>query len=200
MTLEVVNTVAACATLVVIAATAITAVVQLRHLRASNQIEAFNELRQAYESPHVAAAHKYLDTQLHRDLEDPAFRYAIAHRFARTDESHAAVKHLLNLGHVFETMGLLVKSDLVPSELVLATWSDHIVACWKLFEPVTAIFRTKQDPTSWLNFEYLAVLAQRWREKYPAGTYPKNMPRLPLEYRWAAADLEYEASLEAKGA
>ncbi len=50
MSLELVNTLATCATFVVIAATAIAAIVQLRQLRASNQIIAFNELRQAYEN------------------------------------------------------------------------------------------------------------------------------------------------------
>ena len=151
MTLELVNTLATCATFAVIAATAITAIVQLRHVRASNQIAAFNDLRQTYESSHLAAAHKYVDTYLHRDLEDPAFRYAIAHRSGRTEESHALVKH-------------------------------------------------RQDPASWENFEYVAVLAARWRQKHPTGSYPKNMPRLPLEYRWAEADREYEASLKANDA
>src|ERR1700684_621523 len=127
MTIELVNTLATCATFVVIALTAIAAIVQLRHLRASNQIAAFNELLKAYESAHLAAAHLYVDTRLHRDLEDPSFRYAIAHRFSRTEESHAAVKHLLNIEQFFETIGLLVKSHLIPSELVPATWSDIIV-------------------------------------------------------------------------
>ena len=70
MSLDFVNTLATCATFVVISATAIAAIVQLRQLRASNQIVAFNELRQAYENPHLSAAHKYIDTQLARDLED----------------------------------------------------------------------------------------------------------------------------------
>ncbi|HET7815177.1 MAG TPA: hypothetical protein VFL13_12475 [Candidatus Baltobacteraceae bacterium] len=196
MTLELVNTLATCATFVVIAVTATAAIVQLRHMWAGNQIAAFNELRQAFESPNLAAAHKYIDTQLHRDLEDPAFRYAIAHRSARTGESHAAVKHLLNIGHFFETMGLLVKSNLVPSELVLATWSDVIVWCWKQLVPVTWIFRNRQDPVASENFEYIAVLAARWRQEHPSGTYPANMPRLPLEYPWADADFEYETSMQ----
>ena len=199
MTLELVNTLATCATFVVIAATAIAAIVQLRHLQASNQIAAFNELRKALESPHLAAAHQYIDTHLHRDLEDPAFRYAIAHRSARTEASHAIVKHVLNFGQFFETIGLLVKSNLVPSELVLATWNDIIVWSWKQFAPITAIFRNSQDPAAYENFEYIAVLAQRWQQKHPVGTYPKNMPRLPLEYPWAHADREYEAA-KAKGA
>ena len=193
MSLELVNTFATCATFAVIAATAIAAIVQLRHLRASNQIVAFNELRAAFESPHVAAAHKYVDTHLQRDLEDPAFRYAIAHRSNRTEADHARVKHLLNLGGFFENAGVLVRSGLVPKDLVLSTWSDNIVWVWKQYEPVTTIFRTKQDPLAFESFEYLAVLAQHWLQEHPGGSYPKNMPRLPLHYPWADADREYEA-------
>jgi len=200
VTLELVNTVATCATFVVIAATAAAAIVQLRHAQASNQIAAFNELRKALESTPVAAAHKYVDTHLRHDLEDPAFRYAIAHRSGRTEESHVVVKHLLTFAQQFETMGQLVKSNLVPSELVLATWSDIIVWSWKQFAPVTAIFRNSQDAAAYENFEYLAVLAQRWQQKHPAGAYPKNMPRVPLEYPWAQADREYEASRSASTA
>ncbi|MBV8282946.1 MAG: hypothetical protein JO347_12915, partial [Candidatus Eremiobacteraeota bacterium] len=45
MSLEVVNTVAAAVTALVIAATAILALIQLRHLRAGNQIAGFMTLR-----------------------------------------------------------------------------------------------------------------------------------------------------------
>jgi hypothetical protein len=196
MTLEAINTLVTCATFVVVATAATAAIIQLRHLRASNQIVAFNELREAFESPQLAAAHKYIDTHLQRDLEDPSFRYAIGHRFARTEDTHVRVKHLLNFGHFFETAGLLVKSGLVPRELVLATWSDVIVVGWQIYAPVTAIFRARQDVTSSENFEYLAVLAQRWRQEHTSGNYPPNMPRLPLDYRWTRDDEEYEATLE----
>jgi hypothetical protein len=51
MSFELVNTLATFGTFVVIAATAIAAVVQLRHARSSNQIAALNELRETMESP-----------------------------------------------------------------------------------------------------------------------------------------------------
>jgi hypothetical protein len=191
LSLELVNTLATCATFVVIAATAIAAIVQLRQLRASNQIVAFNELRQAYENPHLSAAHKYIDTQLTRDLEDPAFRHAVANRFARTEETHGAVKHLLNFGHFFESVGIVVKRGLVPKDLILETWSDIIVAGWTQFEPVTAIFRRTQDPIAYEAFEYLTVLARRWQKEHPNGSFPKNMPRIEINDPYAEADHKY---------
>lgn len=198
MSLEIVNTLATCATFVVIAATAVAAIVQLRHLRASNQIAAFNELRQAYENPHLAAAHKYVDTQLAHDLEDPAFRYAVAHRFQRTEETHAAVRHLLNFGQFFESIGTVVKEGLLRKELVLETWSDIIVAGWTQFEPVTAIFRRTQDPLAYETFEYLTVLARQWQKEHPNGSYPKDLPRIEIRDPYAEADRKYAESRSMK--
>jgi 23S rRNA G2069 N7-methylase RlmK/C1962 C5-methylase RlmI len=49
MTLEFLNTFASFGTFAVIAATAIAALVQLRHARSSNQIAAMNELQEVYQ-------------------------------------------------------------------------------------------------------------------------------------------------------
>jgi hypothetical protein len=197
MSYELVNTLATCATFLVIAVTAIAALVQLRHMRSSNQMTAFNDLRHTFESASLAAAHKYVDTQLHRDLEDPAFRYAIGHRSARTEEMHERIRHLLNFDYFFETIGLLVKFNFVPAELVFATWSEIIAWAWKRMVPVVAIYRTTQDPLAWENFEYAALLAERWLQSHPDGGYPRNTPRMPLEYPWAQADRDYAASVSA---
>jgi hypothetical protein len=188
MTFELVNTIATVATFVVIAATAIAALVQLRHMRAGNQIVAFGELSKAFESPQMLAAHKYIDTQLAHDLQDSAFREAIANRLARTDETHVKVRHLLNFGHFFESVAVVVKEGLVPSGLVLRMWSDIIVFGWKRFEPVVAIFRRSQDPLACENFEYLVVLAEDWLVAHPKGAYPANMRRLKIEDPWLEVD------------
>ena len=56
MSLELVNTFVTLGTFVVIAATAIAAIVQLRHARSSNHIVALNELRETTETPDFQAA------------------------------------------------------------------------------------------------------------------------------------------------
>ncbi len=89
---------------------------------------------------------------------------------------HGAVKHLLNFGHFFESVGIVVKAGLIRKELVLEAWSDIIVAGWTQFEPVTAIFRRTQDPLAYEAFEYLTVLARRWQNEHPNGSFPKNVP------------------------
>ena len=56
MSLELWNTIGTVGTFVVIATTAIAAIVQLRHMRSSDQIAALNELRETIESEHYQAA------------------------------------------------------------------------------------------------------------------------------------------------
>jgi len=59
MSLELVNTAATLGTFVVIAATAVTAVIALRHARSSNQIAALNELRAGRQTESFVNAPKW---------------------------------------------------------------------------------------------------------------------------------------------
>ena len=83
MSTELVNTFATLGTFVVIAATAIAAIVQLRHMRGSNQIEALNELREARETPEFQAALQFIG-ELPAIMRDPVFRYQLANRSGAT--------------------------------------------------------------------------------------------------------------------
>ncbi|HYL26729.1 MAG TPA: hypothetical protein VEW74_02780, partial [Candidatus Nitrosotalea sp.] len=60
MSLELWNTIATTGTFLVIAATAIAALKQLRHANSSNQIAALNELRNTHETPAFTAATQYI--------------------------------------------------------------------------------------------------------------------------------------------
>jgi hypothetical protein len=61
MSLELVNTFATLGTFLVIAATAIAAIVPVRHMRGSNQIVALNELRETTETAGFRAAQLFPD-------------------------------------------------------------------------------------------------------------------------------------------
>jgi len=64
MSLELINTFVTFGTFVVIAATAIAAIVQLRHARSSNHIAALNELRETTEVPDFQAALYFVQGEL----------------------------------------------------------------------------------------------------------------------------------------
>ncbi len=191
MSFELVNTLATLGTFVVIAATAIAAIVQLRHTRGSNQIAALSELRETMESREFAAASQFVRAELASKLRDAAFRYQIANRNARTDEYGALIAKMSLLGNVYEAMGLLVKTGLVEQALVMEMWSKNVLNDWERLAPYIAIRRRATGDGLYENFEYLAVLAQDWVAAHPKGTYPAGLPRLALKDEWLEADKKY---------
>jgi hypothetical protein len=194
MSLELVNTLATFGTFVVIAATAIAAVVQLRHARSSNHIAALNELRETMESADFQAAQHFVEGELSKRLQDPAFRYQTDAPAARTDETRPLHAKIDTFGNFFEGMGILVKTGLVDRDLVLEIWCGVVIRAWEGLAPITAIARRESDAV-WENFEYLTVLAREWKAAHPKGTYPAGAQRIELNDEWLEADKQYVASL-----
>jgi hypothetical protein len=195
MSLELVNTFATLGTFLVIAATAIAAIVQLRHMRGSNQITALNELRETRETPSFIAANQFVQGQLSAKLQDPAFRYQLAVTEARTDDFRQFISMIGAIGNYYEAMGVLVKAGLVDRGLVMQIWSDNARLAWERLSPVTAIVRRSVGDVLWENFEYLSVLSQDWMAVHPKGAYPANVRRAELKDEWLEADKQYAASL-----
>ncbi len=195
MTLEIFNSLATFGTFVVISATAIAAVVQLRHARGSNQIATLNELRETTETPQFLIAQHFVQTDLSKALEDPTLRYQIVNRAARTSENQILITKITTIGNYYENMGQFVKSGLVDRNLVLEIWCAIIVLYWDKIAPFTAISRRTQGRWIWENFEYLAVLAQDWAASHPEGTYPARIRRIELADHYEDADKKYADSL-----
>jgi hypothetical protein len=195
MSLELANTLATFGTFVVIAATAIAAIVQLRHARGSNHIAALNELRETMETPDFRAAYDFVTTGLSVKLQDPVFRHHVAARSARTDETRPFIGMVTVVGNFYEGMGVLVRTGLVEKELVLQMFSEQLTGAWERIAPVTAIFRRGSGPSIYENFEYLTVVAQDWLAERPDGTYPRDVRRIDIRDAWLDADKQYAASL-----
>jgi Domain of unknown function (DUF4760) len=194
MSLELVNTLATFGTFLVIAATAIAAIVQLRHARSSNHIAALNELRETMESADFQAAQHFVEGELAKRLSDPAFRYQTDAPAARTDETRPLHAKINSLGNFYESIGILVKTGLVDRDLVLEIWCGNVIRAWGALAPITAIARRKSDSV-WENFEYLTLLAREWKAVHPKGTYPAGVQRIELNDDWLEADNQYAASL-----
>jgi Domain of unknown function (DUF4760) len=194
MSLELVNTFATLGTFAVITATAIAAVIQLRHMRGSNQIVAMNELREARETPEFQLASQLI-ADLPVVMRDAAFRYQIANVSARTDENRPLIDKIGLVGNYYEAVGILVKAGLVEKSLVLDIWWANTVRDWERLAPVASILRRQGDEGVWENFEYLVFLAREWHAAHPKGTYPAGVPRLAHKDEWLEADQQYAASL-----
>jgi hypothetical protein len=190
MSLELWNTLATFGTFVVITATAIAALIQLRHMRGSNQISALSDLYAKRQAPEFVLASHFVFTGLPAKMQDPAFRYQIAHREARTAENAELIAHILIVGSFYEEMGLFVKAGLVDPDLVCDMHAPNIVAGWNaLLEPLS-VFR--YDSPAWgENFEYLAVVAEDWAAKHRLGAYPAHTRRIDVPSTWRDADDRY---------
>jgi hypothetical protein len=101
MSLELVNTLATFGTFVVIAATAIAAIVQLRHARSSNQIEALAELREEMENEEMQSAHRFIRHELAERLKDPIFRHQLWNLEGLSAENHLSWNQIRRLANCY---------------------------------------------------------------------------------------------------
>lgn len=186
MPLELMNTIAAILTTTIIAATGIAATVQLRHMRAANQIAGFMTLRNMLDDD----AHQHANKVLVREgdlTDDAGFREYLAlratqrdlHENERYDQLYSAVTMTAN---AFETLGTLVRNGAVDRQLFLEQYCAAVLRSWGQLKPYIALIRAaQQDDATWEDFEYMAALSERFVAKNPS-MYPLNMPRLLPSY------------------
>jgi Domain of unknown function (DUF4760) len=185
MTLEVWSTIASIGTFVVIGTTAIAALVQLRHMRSSNQIAILTTVYETLESEHFAAARRFLATELPRMLESDAGLALLAGPPPLPPET-APIREVANF---FENVGAFVKNGMIDKRIACDLWAGVVLLAWKAAEPVVLIRRARgPDQTAlWENFEYLAVLSEQFIQSHPDGTYPKGLRH--MQYAQRALDL-----------
>jgi hypothetical protein len=175
MSLELINAVASVGTFLVIGATAISAVVQLRHMRASNQLEGLLSVLARVEDANFNRWVTAAQRQLPELLADPAYRQSVIEGTFDRDVAW------LNLANSYDWVGSLVKNRLIPIDAFLDVYSYRVMQAWKVIEPVAALVRPHVGDAVWENFEYLYVKAEEFAEKHGVnGTYPKHVRRLKL--------------------
>ncbi|MBV8367000.1 MAG: hypothetical protein JO194_10955 [Candidatus Eremiobacteraeota bacterium] len=184
MSMEVWSLAASVGTLLVIAATAIAAMIQLRHMRSSNQITALSKLEEIWDDPEFRAKRRRVTDGLDERLRDPAFR-AELEKDTTTDSFAQDVVELTNF---FEGMGIYAKHGLADPNVIFDFWSAIIVGSWRRLAPAIAIMRRTSGPMLCENFQYLAAIAQRFNEAHPNGSVPKGAALAPLEDVWLKDD------------
>lgn len=177
MSFELWSTVGSVGTFVVIAATAIAALVQLRHMRGSNQIVALTECRETLESAEFQNAQNFVSYVLWERLRDPQEVLRIAKPESQFEGEYRAIDTVANF---FENLGVFVKNGIIDQKLACDTWSYVVLRNWRALLPIVTFVREDLGtPALWENFEYLAVISERYNRKHPNGSYPPGMPRLP---------------------
>lgn len=174
MSAEWVTALATFGTFIVITASATAALVQLRHMRGSNQIAAFNELREAIETAEFRAAYLFTVHELPKRLTDPREYPKLA--VSPLTGEYEPVRSLANL---FESFGTLVKHGVIDKKIACDTWSFIILGSWRSVAPLVAYHREAlKTPGIWENFEYLAVLSEDYL-RARTSSYPVGVRRMP---------------------
>jgi uncharacterized protein DUF4760 len=165
-------------TFVVIAASAVAALLQIRHMRSGNQIAAYNECRETMDSADFRTALNFIRTTLADRLAEPETLERI---FAgRLSDEYSGIRMVANL---FESMGLFVKTGMMDERIACELWSGIVLDSWRKLEPLTAVLRSRVSEGVWINFEYMAALSEKYSERFPAGEYPRGVHRMRLENR-----------------
>jgi len=181
MSLEALSAAAAAGTFIVITASAIAALVQLRHLRISNQLDGLLTFLQILQSAEMRELLNFVRHDLADRLRDPEFQNELRER-----PVNRAKHPELYVCQFFDHIGSHVRSGLIEEAIFLqTTWYD-VNLYWTLLTPVLEITRqnTPQDNRrkyAFENFEYLAARAALWMERHPNGNYPAGTPKMLAE-------------------
>lgn len=185
MSAEWLTAIATAGTFVVIAASAVAALIQLQHIRGSNQIAAMTEFRETMESEEFQRAQRFVSFELPERLKDPAEQ--IKATTLPFIEEYAAVATVANM---FEALGSFVRNGVIDADVACNVVALIAVRNWDALLPIITYVRRKVSSKAlWENFEYLALLSKRYIKVHPSGDYPRGVPRLP-EDPWLADTIE----------
>jgi len=190
LSFELINTIAAVGTFVVIGASAVAAVVQLRHMRAATELAAVLSVEKDFRSSELQEALRYVQSDLPFRMRDAGYRAELeAIGFA---DSRAHLE--LNVLNWFNELGTLLKNKIVAADPFMDMFGRLVVHYWDLLAPVVAVMRRRRGESQYHNFEYLARYARAWMTEHPAGLFPSRMHRGPLADPWRDEDAAAKGS------
>lgn len=184
MTAEFWSTIASVGTFIVITATAVAAVLQLRHMGAGNKVTYIQTFLAEYEGPVLRDAFRFVRSELSKKLEERAFRDDLRSRHL-SREKHPEIA----ICNFFDQWGLYYRDGVIDRTSFMRVNARIVDDFWKRLEPVIALSAdTVYGNTAFQQFEYLAIKARRWIALHPAGDFPADEKRIPLTDPWKEAD------------
>jgi hypothetical protein len=184
---EIVTAISSLVTALVIAATAVAAVIQLRHMRSGNLIEAILSFRSMLEDDEHRKANRLLrGGDLARELEDPQFRrflYRISKKLPMDEVPQRYIDLMeaaVALGNSFELIGGMVRNRVVAPDVFLANYWWVVTNTWGRMKEYIAMMRQYAGADSLFeDFEYLTVISHEWAKQHP-DSYARGVARMPL--------------------
>ena len=187
MSPELVTAVSSLVTALVIAATAVAGVIQLRHMRSGNLIEAILSFRSMLADDEHRKANRLLrGGDLARELEDPQFRrflYRISKKLPMDDVPQRYIELMeaaVALGNSFELIGGMVRNRVIAPDVFLANYWWVVTNTWGRMKEYIGMMRQYTGAESLFeDFEYLTVISGEWAKRHP-DSYARGVARMPL--------------------
>jgi hypothetical protein len=180
MTPEVIAAIASIGTFVVVGVTAIAALVQLRHIRAANQLTGLLEYTARWQSDEVQSGTLFVETQLPAKLRDPDYRASLL-QINPDRRSHPELK----VADWFEQMGSFIKYGLIAESQYMDLAQGYTRSMWEQLREVVALRRAAVANNSmYENFEYLAARSKMFNAGRNHTNYPRGTPRLMRDEEW----------------
>lgn len=179
-------------TFVVITASAVAALMQIRHMRSGNAISLLTAYNNEFDTQEFQLAFNYVRSVLPDRLNEDDALDALAQAPPFVDE-FASIRTIANF---FEDMGAFVFTKLLDRRIVCTLYAENVTSAWRSIAPVAALLREKLEaPAVWENFEYLAVLSEEFIARYPGGLFPGSLRRMPIDerlvQRWRTRKVSY---------
>lgn len=182
--LDIINVVATVSTFLVLAVAGAAAIIQLRHMRVSNQLGALMTLEHEFHTEELQKSFRFVQFEFSQRMHDRAYR-AELERIGFIDSRVHPEMDVLNW---FNEMGTLLKNQLVDETTFMELFGRLAVQYWELLAPAIAIVRRRRGDAQFHNFEYLSIRARRWLSDHPHGDFPKGAPRIPILDEWREED------------
>ena len=151
---EIVSAVSSMVTTVIIGATAIAAVSQIRQLRLSTQLEGLLALHREFNSPEMGQIRAFVRDELSERLKDERYRESL---LAGDTNIHKHREFVLC--NFWEKIGSLVREGILDPELYLATGAYRCIEHWKQLRPAIELVR-RTEPFQWESFDYMVELSR----------------------------------------
>jgi hypothetical protein len=147
----------------VVAVAAIAAVVQIRHLRAANQLEAILGIYESFNSNEMVLARRYCANDLPALLKDPTWLSNM--------KSSEIDPRVTFVGNFFNEIGALLVDGFLDERLVrpLVPTASQL---WSILSPIALEWRKHRTDPVWADFEYLAALAERTTRATYVARFP----------------------------
>jgi hypothetical protein len=166
------NAIVSTATLVVVAAAAVAAVRQIRHLRAQNTLQGLLKVLDDWRDPTFREWVNYVRTQLPGRMAEPGFFEELDGRIDRARHPE------LHVCDWYEQVGSYMKHGLLDEQTMMDVSSGSAPGIWWAIEPVISYMRRTRGDSLYENFEYFAARGVMFIRAHPNGCYPAGTPRM----------------------